>query len=231
MAKGKAGKTVAPSRKGKAAAPRSTKASMASPKPKPVGETPIRQDEPGHFLSISLPQAELTPAIAAYFEKCREKIGYVPNVLLAYAHDMAKLEAFAGMYNDLMLAPSGLSKLEREMIAVAVSSENRCFYCLVSHGAAVRVLSGDPALGETLVMNWRAARLSKRHKAMLTFATKMTRASYEIVEDDRDALRKAGFSARDIWDIAAVAAFFNMSNRLSSALDMRPNPEYHRDGR
>lgn len=200
-------------------------------KPKPVGEMPERQDGPPPLMAISLPQAELTPAMAAYFEKCREKIGYVPNVLLAYAHDMAKLEAFAGMYNDLMLAPSGLSKLEREMIAVVVSSENRCFYCLVSHGAAVRVLSGDPVLGELLVMNWRAAKLSKRHKAMLTFATKMTRGSYEIVEADRDALRKAGFSERDIWDIAAVAAFFNMTNRLSSAIDMRPNIEYHRDGR
>lgn len=234
MAKGKTGQSAA--RGGKA---QSAKAGAAKPrtdkpradKAKPVGEMPIRQDGAEHFLSIDLPQAALTPEIAAYFDKCREKIGYVPNVLLAYAHDMAKLEAFAGMYNDLMLAPSGLSKLEREMIAVAVSSENRCFYCLVSHGAAVRVLSGDPALGETLVMNWRAARLSKRHRAMLAFATKMTRASYEIVEEDREALRKAGFSARDIWDIAAVAAFFNMSNRLSSALDMRPNPEYHSDGR
>ena len=202
-----------------------------SSKANPVGETPLRQDGHPPLMAIELPQAELTPEIAAYFDKCREKIGYVPNVLLAYAHDMAKLEAFAGMYNDLMLAPSGLSKLEREMIAVAVSSENRCFYCLASHGAAVRVLSGDPVLGELLVMNWRAAKLSKRHKAMLTFATKMTRASYEIVEEDRDALRKAGFSTRDIWDIASVAAFFNMTNRLSSALDMRPNVEYHRDGR
>lgn len=214
--------------------------SEKSPKPakspaknvkKTVGEMPPRQDGPPPLMAIELGQAELSPAMAAYFEKCREKIGYVPNVLLAFAHDMAKLEAFAGMYNDLMLAPSGLSKLEREMIAVAVSSENRCFYCLVSHGAAVRVLSGDPVLGELLVMNWRAAKLSKRHRAMLTFATKMTRASYEIVEDDRDALRKAGFSARDIWDVASVAAFFNMTNRLSSAIDMRPNIEYHRDGR
>jgi len=203
----------------------------AKDKAKQVGEMPARQDGPPPVMALNLSQAELTPGIAAYFEKCREKIGYVPNVLLAYAHDMAKLEAFAGMYNDLMLAPSGLSKLEREMVAVAVSAENRCFYCLASHGAAVRVLSGDPVLGELLVMNWRAAKLSKRHRAMLTFATKMTRASAEIVEDDRDALRKAGFSERDIWDIAAVAAFFNMSNRLSSALDMRPNVEYHSDGR
>jgi uncharacterized peroxidase-related enzyme len=203
----------------------------SKPQGQQAGEMPTRQDGPPPVMALSLPQAELTPEIAAYFEKCREKIGYVPNVLLAYSHDMAKLAAFAGMYNDLMLAPSGLSKLEREMIAVAVSAENRCFYCLASHGAAVRVLSGDPVLGELLVMNWRAAKLSKRHKAMLIFATKMTRASSEIVEDDREALRKAGFSERDIWDIAAVAAFFNMSNRLSSALDMRPNVEYHRDGR
>lgn len=229
MAKAKPGRGAAKPTTAKSA--RQSAGQKGAARPKPVGETPVRQDGEDHFLAINLPQAELTPAVAAYFEKCREKIGYVPNVLRAYAHDMAKLEAFAGMYNDLMLAPSGLSKLEREMIAVAVSSENRCFYCLVSHGAAVRVLSGDPILGETLVMNWRAARLSKRHKAMLTFATKMTRASYEIIEDDREALRKAGFSARDIWDIAAVAAFFNMSNRLSSALDMRPNAEYHGDGR
>ena len=101
----------------------------------------------------------------AYFAKCQEKLGFVPNVLTAYAFDNAKLEAFVGMYNDLMLAPSGLSKLEREMIAVAVSSENRCYYCLVAHGAAVRALSGDPALGELMVMNYRAARLEQARSA------------------------------------------------------------------
>ena len=104
----------------------------------------------------------------------QEKLGFVPNVLKAYAFDMAKLEAFVAMYNDLMLAPSGLSKLEREMIAVAVSSQNRCYYCLVAHGAAVRQISGDPALGELMVMNYRAARLSKRQRAMLDFAVKLT---------------------------------------------------------
>jgi uncharacterized peroxidase-related enzyme len=175
--------------------------------------------------------AELTPAMAAYFDKCREKLGLVPNVLMAYAHDMAKLEAFAALYNDLMLAPSGLSKLEREMIAVAVSSENHCFYCLTAHGAAVRKLSGDPELGELMVMNWRAADLSERHRAMLAFATKLTRASDQIQEADRRALREAGFSDRDIWDIAAVASFFNMTNRMASAVDMRPNWEYHAQAR
>ncbi|MFZ4530735.1 MAG: peroxidase-related enzyme [Alsobacter sp.] len=182
-------------------------------------------------MALDLAMAEPTPAMAAYFDKCREKLGFVPNVLAAYAHDMAKLEAFAAYYNDLMLAPSGLSKLEREMIAVVVSAENRCFYCLVSHGAAVRQLSGDPALGELMVMNWRAAELSARHRAMLGFAVKMTRASAEIVEADRQALREAGFGDRDIWDVAAVAAFYNMSNRIASAVDMRPNAEYHAQAR
>ena len=195
-----------------------------------TGEKPALQTNT-RPMALDLPMAELTPAMAAYFDKCREKLGFVPNVLSAYAHDMAKLEAFAAYYNDLMLAPSGLSKLEREMIAVVVSAENRCFYCLVSHGAAVRQLSGDPALGELMVMNWRAAELSVRPRAMLGFAVKMTRASAEIVEADRQALREAGFSDRDIFDVAAVAAFYNMSNRIASAIDMRPNAEYHAQAR
>lgn len=178
-------------------------------------------------MALDLEPAEPTPAIAAYFDKCREKIGFVPNVLAAYSFDNAKLEAFSAFYNDLMLAPSGLSKLEREMIAVAVSSENKCFYCLTAHGAAVRQLSGDPVLGEQMVMNYRAADLSPRQRAMLDFAAMMTNYSHEIDEDDRQALRDVGFSDRDIWDIAAVASFYNMSNRMASAVDMRPNKEYH----
>ena len=190
-----------------------------------------RQHDETRSTALDLPQGNLSPQMEAYFQKCRDKIGFVPNVLQAYAFDNAKLEAFVGFYNDLMLAPSGLSKLEREMIAVAVSSENKCFYCLTAHGAAVRALSGDPALGEMLVMNYRAAPLSTRQRAMLDFAVKITNASQAIVEDDREALRSAGFSDRDIWDIAAVAAFYNMSNRMASATDMRPNPEYHAQSR
>jgi uncharacterized peroxidase-related enzyme len=155
----------------------------------------------------------------------------VPNVLKAYAFDNAKLEAFVAMYNDLMLGPSGLSKLEREMIAVAVSAHNRCYYCLVAHGAAVRALSGDPPLGELMVMNYRAARLSKRQRAMLDFAVRLTAEPWTVEERDRDALRRAGFTDRDIWDIAAVAGFFNMSNRVASATDMRPNSVYHKQAR
>jgi len=188
--------------------------------------------------SDGLPTALDLPAVAplpdetrAYFDLCQEKLGLVPNVLRAYAFDIAKLNTFTGLYNDLMLAPSGLSKLEREMIAVVVSSLNRCWYCQVAHGAAVRALSGNPALGEALVMNWRAAPLDARQRAMLAFAEKLTRASAEIVEDDRAALRDAGFTERDIWDIASVAAFFNMTNRVASATAMQPNPEYHGQAR
>jgi len=182
-------------------------------------------------MALALAEGELSDEMRAYFAKCDERIGFVPNVLHAYAHDDAKLAAFAGFYNDLMLAPSGLSKLEREMIAVVVSSQNRCYYCLTAHGAAVRQLSGDPVLGELMVMNYRAAELAPRHRAMLDFAVKLTEAPYEIEEEDREALRRAGFSERDIWDIAAVASFFNMSNRMASAVDMRPNRQYHGQAR
>ncbi|HWL31054.1 MAG TPA: peroxidase-related enzyme [Xanthobacteraceae bacterium] len=183
------------------------------------------------IIALALDSDALSADMEAYFAKCRDKLGFVPNVLSAYAFDNAKLEAFVGMYNDLMLAPSGLSKLEREMIAVAVSSANRCYYCLVAHGAAVRALSGDPVLGELMAMNYRAARLSKRQRAMLDFAVKLTAQSWSVEETDREALRRAGFTDRDIWDIAAVAGFFNMTNRVASATDMRPNSAYHRQAR
>ena len=173
------------------------------------------------------PTGDLSPETRAYFDKCREKLGLVPNVLLSYAFDEKKLRAFTDMYNDLMLADSALSKLEREMIAVAVSSVNHCYYCLTAHGAAVRQLSGDPELGEKMVMNYRAADLSPRQKAMLDFAVKLTETPDRIEEADRQALREAGFADRDIWDIASVAAFFNMSNRVAAAVDMRPNRDYH----
>jgi uncharacterized peroxidase-related enzyme len=183
------------------------------------------------ITALDLPAAPLTPEMEAYFAKCEEKLGFVPNVLKAYGFDMAKLEAFVAMYNDLMLAPSNLSKLEREMIAVAVSSHNRCYYCLVAHGAAVRQLSGDPVLGELMVMNYRAAPLNPRQRAMLDFAVKLTAEPWTVGDEDRARLRSAGFSDRDIWDISAVAAFFNMSNRVASATDMRPNTVYHAQAR
>jgi len=178
--------------------------------------------------ALDLPAVDpLPPATQKYFDVCEDKLGMIPNVLQSYTFDIAKLDSFSAMYNDLMLADSGLSKLEREMIAVTVSSINRCFYCLTAHGAAVRQLSGDPKLGEMLVMNYRVADLDDRQRAMLDFAAKITTASATIEESDRHQLRDVGFSDRDIFDIANVASFFNMTNRMASAIDMRPNDEYH----
>src|SRR3974390_476564 len=195
----------------------------ASEKPR----RPAAADDDRKIIALNLKPEKLTPEMASYFAKCEEKLGFIPNVLKSYAFDMAKLSAFVAMYNDLMLAPSGLSKLEREMIAVAVSAHNRCYYCLVAHGAAVRQLSGDPPLGELMAMNYRTARLSQRERAMLDFAVKLAAEPWLVEEDDRARLRSAGFSDRDIWDIAAVAGFFNMTNRVASATDMRPNSVYH----
>ncbi|WP_375688170.1 peroxidase-related enzyme [Pseudooceanicola sp. LIPI14-2-Ac024] len=178
--------------------------------------------------ALDLPMVDPLPErTQKFFDICQDKLGLVPNVLKSYAFDIDKLNAFSAFYNDLMLGDSGLTKLEREMIAVAVSSINRCFYCLTAHGAAVRELSGDPKLGEHLVMNWRTAPVTAPQRAMLEFAAKMTTESHAIGEEDRQALRDHGFTDRDIWDIANVAGFYNMSNRVASATDMRPNDEYH----
>lgn len=182
--------------------------------------------------ALDLPMMDPLPEdTQKYFDVCVDKLGMVPNVLKAYAFDIDKLNAFAAMYNNLMLADSGLSKLEREMIAVVVSSINRCWYCQVAHGAAVRALSGKPELGEAMVMNWRMADLDARQHAMLLFSEKVTKSSAEIEERDRQALRVVGFTERDIWDIVSVVGFFNMSNRMASATGMRPNPEYHGQAR
>lgn len=182
--------------------------------------------------ALDLPMLDPLPdETRKYFDVCDEKLGLVPNVLKAYAFDVDKFNAFTAMYNDLMLGASALSKLEREMIAVVVSSVNRCWYCQVAHGAAVRALSGDPMLGEAMVMNFRAIELSPRHRAMLEFAEKLTESPAKMDEPDRAALREAGFSDRDIWDIASVVGFFNMSNRIASATDMQPNDAYHGQAR
>jgi len=198
----------------------------------PVARKPARryasQPRPLTALRLRVPKrSRLDADLQKYLAICDEKIGFVPNVLAAYSFDQAKLRAFIGIYNDLMLADSPLSKLEREMIAVVVSSANRCYYCLVAHGQAVRQLSGDPALGELLVMNYRTAKLPRRQRAMLDFAHKLTTRSAEVDAADRARLRRAGCSERAIWDIAAVASFFNMTNRLASAVDMMPNEDYH----
>ncbi|NYT59384.1 peroxidase-related enzyme [Alcaligenaceae bacterium] len=184
--------------------------------------------QPNHVSAVGVPDAaSLDEDIQAVFAKCTEKLGLIPNVLAAYSLRPNKLRNFMAMYNELMLAPSGLSKLEREMVAVVVSSANHCYYCLVAHGQAVRALSGDPQLGEMMVMNYRVAPLDKRQRAMLDFAWKLTKTPEQVVEADRAALADVGLSHEDIFDLADTVGFFNMSNRMAIGIDMIPNPEYH----
>lgn len=184
--------------------------------------------QPDHVMALPVPDpADLEDDLQRYFAKCREKLGLVPNVLRAYAFRPQKLRAFIEMYNELMLGDSGLSKLEREMIAVVVSSANRCYYCLVAHGQAVRQLSDDPELGEMLVMDHRVAELPARQRTMLEFVWKLTLTPHDVGAADRGALYEAGFNDEEVFDIISVAGFFNLSNRVAKATDMMPNRDYH----
>ena len=162
-----------------------------------------------------------------YLEIVQQKLGFIPNVLAAFAKFPKQFEGFTKLYNALMLGDSGLTKLEREMIAVTVSSENHCFYCLVAHGSAVRELSNDPQLGERIAANFRSAELPKKQEELLNFTKKLTKDPSEIGENDRKKLRDVGYTDRDIWDISAIVGLFNMTNRLASATEMEPNNNYH----
>jgi uncharacterized peroxidase-related enzyme len=187
--------------------------------------------QPDHIVKVSLPDQDTLPEdILEYFNKCEEKLGLIPNVLRAYSVNPGKFRNFCAFYNHLMLdeETTKITKLEREMIAVCVSSANRCYYCLVAHGHAVRQLSGDPELGEMLVMNYKVAELNQRHRTMLDFVWKLTLTPHDISEDDRQELRDAGFSNQDIFDICDVAGFFNYTNRMAHGLEMIPNREYHK---
>src|SRR5690348_17157166 len=177
--------------------------------------------QPDHISALPIGDAAtLDDDLKAAYAKCVEKLGFVPNVLQAYSLRPQKLRNFMAMYNELMLAPSGLSKLEREMVAVVVSAANRCYYCLVAHGQAVRKLSGDPELGEMMAFNYRIAKLDRRQRAMLDFAWKLTLTPHDIGESDRAMLRAVGLAEADIFDLADTVAFFNLSNRMAYALDM-----------
>lgn len=188
--------------------------------------------QPDHISALGVPDAAtLDEDLQAVWAKCVDKLGFVPNVYATYSLRPQRLRNFMALYNEVMLAPSGLSKLEREMVAVVVSSANRCYYCLVAHGAAVRRLSGDPELGEMLALNWRVAALPPRQRAMLDFAWKLTTASHLVDEADRATLRDHGLSNADIFDLAETVGLFNLSNRMAAATDMMPNREYHRTDR
>ena len=184
--------------------------------------------QPDHISVLGVPDAAmLDDDLKAIWAKCVEKLGFVPNVYQTYSLKPQRLRNFMAMYNEIMLSKSGLSKLEREMVAVVVSSANRCYYCLVAHGAAVRQLSGDPELGEMMALNYRVAKLDARQQAMMDFAWKMTATPSLIDDADRDHLRAVGLSADDLFDLAETTAFFNLSNRMASVTDMMPNKEYH----
>jgi len=186
--------------------------------------------QPSHIVKIALPDRQaLEDDVQKYLEICEQKLGMIPNVLTSYTAKPQKFRTFTRFYNQLMLDEDdcNLSKLEREMIAVVTSSANRCYYCLIAHGQAVRELSDDPQLGEMLVTNYRVAALPERQRAMLDFAWKLTKSPHDIGDSDRQALRDVGFSDGDIFDISDVSAFFNYTNRVAHAIDMMPNPEYH----
>ena len=180
-----------------------------------------------HAIDLRIPDAEeLDEDLRKYFAVCQDKLGMVPNVLQSYAVVPERLRAFVAMYNELMLSEMGLSRLEREMIAVVVSSHNHCVYCITSHSQAVRELSDDPVLGDILMVNYREANLTERQRAMLNYAWKLTSNPAETGDTDRQLLVDAGFTPEDIFEITDTTAYFNYTNRMTHGLGMLPNEEY-----
>jgi uncharacterized peroxidase-related enzyme len=174
---------------------------------------------------------DLPEDVRARIVAVQEKAGFVPNVFLALAHRPDEFRAFFAYHDALMLKEGGLSKGEREMIVVATSAVNQCHYCVVAHGALVRVYEKKPLLADQVAVNYRKADISPRQRAMLDFAVKVALRSGEVGDADYELLREHGFSDEDAWDIAAIAAFFGMSNRIANAIEMRPNDEFFLMGR
>ncbi|MFO7548586.1 MAG: peroxidase-related enzyme [Acidimicrobiia bacterium] len=160
-----------------------------------------------------------------------ERSGFVPNVFLALVHRPAELRAFVDYHDALMERDSGLTKAEREMIVVATSAANDCLYCVVAHGAILRVRAKDPELADQIAANWRTAPVTGRQRAMLRFAVKLARTPEAIEPPDLDELARQGFSDEDVWDIGMITALFALSNRMAHLLDLRPNPEFYGLGR
>jgi len=175
--------------------------------------------------------ADLPEDIRARIATVQEKSGFVPHVFLALAHRPAEFRAFFAYHDALMNKEGGVSKAEREMIVVATSSVNQCQYCVIAHGAILRVRAKNPLIAEQIAANYRKADITPRQRAMLDFAVKVATAAHAIEEADYARLREAGFSEEDSWDIVAIAAFFGMSNRLANAMSMRPNDEFYSLGR
>ncbi len=161
----------------------------------------------------------------------QEKSGFIPNVFLVMARRPDEFRAFMGFHDALMDKPSGLSKAEREMIVVATSALNQCQYCVIAHGAILRIRAKDPLIADQLATNYRKADITPRQKAMLDFAVKVSQVAYTVSETDFETLDAHGFSQEDAWDIASIAAFFGMSNRMANVSNMRANPEFYTMGR
>ena len=179
-----------------------------------------------------VPDFSALPAdLQQLFHKVSEKVGFIPNVFWVLAHRPEELRAFWAYHEVLMRRVSGLSKNEREMIVVATSAENQCLYCVVAHGAILRIYDKSPSISEEIAINYRKADISVRHKVMLDFAVKTCNNSHEITNDDFASLHDHGFSDDDIWDIGAITAFFAMSNRMANLTAMRPNANFYALGR
>ncbi|GAU06175.1 alkylhydroperoxidase [Burkholderia stabilis] len=161
----------------------------------------------------------------------QEKSGFIPNVFLTLAHRPDEFRAFMAYHDALMDKPGNLSKAEREMIVVATSSVNQCQYCVIAHGAILRIRAKDPLIADQVATNYRKADITARQKAMLDFAMKVSQAAHQVGEADFDTLKSQGFVEEDIWDIAAISAFFGMSNRIANVTNMRPNAEFYALGR
>lgn len=175
--------------------------------------------------------ADLPEDIRARILEVQEKAGFVPNVFVTLAHRPDEFRAFFAYHDALMLKNGGLSKAEREMIVVATSGANDCLYCIVAHGAILRIYAKHPLVADQVAVNYRKADISARQRAMLAFAMKVALRSVEIDDADFAALREHGFSDEDIWDIGAIAAFFALSNRMANLIAMRPNDEFYTMGR
>jgi uncharacterized peroxidase-related enzyme len=175
--------------------------------------------------------AELPPDVRERIEDVQEKSGFVPNVFLALAHRPDEFRAFFAYHDALMLRDGNLTKAEKEMIVVATSAANDCTYCVIAHGAILRIYAKDPLLADQLAINYQTAELSHRQRAMLDFAVTLARDPQAISKSDRERLREHGFTAEDIWDIGAITALFALSNRMAHLINMRPNEEFYLMGR
>jgi len=174
---------------------------------------------------------DLPDDIRARIAAVQEKSGFIPNVFLTLAHRPDEFRAFMAYHDTLMDKPGNLSKAEREMIVVATSAANQCQYCVIAHGAILRIRAKDPLIADQVATNYRKADITARQKAMLDFAMKVSQAAHQVGEPDFDTLKTHGFTEDDIWDIAAISAFFGMSNRIANVTNMRPNAAFYALGR